>query len=257
VNDLDTKINQAIAILKKAKHAVALTGAGISTRSGIPDFRSPHSGLWDYYDPMEVATIAAFKQNPQIFYNWIRPLAQQIFAAQPNPAHLALAHLEQYGPLQAIITQNIDVLHSKAGSRTIYEVHGHMREATCMHCLETFATETALTDFLHNGHAPRCARCNGYLKPNVILFGEILPVTVLNRAKRHVRDCDVMIVAGSSLEVSPAGDLPMLAKYGGAQLIIVNLGETHLDYMADVLIQADVVDVLPRLADCFLPDSAR
>jgi NAD-dependent deacetylase len=253
VNNIDTAIEQAIHILRGAKHAVALTGAGVSTRSGIPDFRSPESGLWDHYDPMEVATITAFKQNPRAFYDWIRPLAQKIVTAKPNPAHLALAQLEKFGPLQAVITQNIDVLHTKAGSQTIYEVHGHMREATCMHCLQTYQSETALADYLISAPIPLCSACHGVLKPNIILFGEILPVTVMNRAKRHARDCDVMIVAGSSLEVAPAGDLPLLAKYNGAKLIIVNFGETHLDDMADVLIQADVVDVLPRLAAAFPP----
>jgi NAD-dependent deacetylase len=256
VDDLDTKINQALNILKGARHVVALTGAGISTHSGIPDFRSPESGLWDRFDPMKVASIAAFKQNPQDFYAWIRPLAQKIMTARPNPAHLALAKMEQFGPLQAVITQNIDVLHTKAGSKTIYEVHGHLREATCMHCLQTYQTAMVLSDYLADGQIPYCPGCGGILKPNIILFGEILPVTVMNRAKRHVRDCDVMIVAGSSLEVAPAGDLPMLAKYGGAKLIIVNLGETHLDDMADVLLHADVVDVLPRLAACCAPTNS-
>lgn len=248
-------INQAINILKDAKHAVALTGAGVSTGSGIPDFRSPESGLWDYVDPMEVATIAAFKRNPKGFFDWIHPLVQKIMTAQPNPAHLALADMEAFGPLQGIITQNIDVLHTKAGSQTIYEVHGHMRDATCMQCLETFRTSKILTGYLENGGIPRCPTCDGVLKPNVILFGEILPMVVLNRAKRLTQACDVMLVAGSSLEVAPAGDLPMLAKYSGAKVIIVNYGETHLDYLADVVIHADVADVLPQLAAIFVPET--
>lgn len=256
MEEFEAKINQATDILKNARHVVALTGAGISTHSGIPDFRSPESGLWDHYDPMEVATIAAFKQNPQNFYNWLRPLAQKILTAQPNPAHLALAQMEQNGPLQAIITQNIDVLHTKAGSQTIYEVHGHMREATCMQCLQSYESTQVMAEFLVAGPVPVCPACHGVLKPNVILFGEILPVVTLNRARRHVRDCDVMIVAGSSLEVAPAGDLPMLAKYSGAKVIIVNFSETHLDDLADVLIHADVVEVLPRLARAFLPGQA-
>ena len=254
MDNFDTQMRQALDILKKARHLVALTGAGISTRSGIPDFRSPESGLWDRYDPMEVATLAAFKQTPQAFYDWIRPLAQKTLAAQPNAAHLALAQLEQFGPLQALITQNIDGLHTRAGSKTIYEVHGHLREATCMHCLQIYQTDEVMADYLADGRIPRCPGCGGLLKPNIILFGEILPITVLNRAKRHVHQCDVMIVAGSSLEVAPAGDLPMLAKYAGARLIIVNFAETHLDYLADVVIHADVVDVLPELAASFVPN---
>ena len=253
MDNLESQINQALDILQKARHVVALTGAGISTHSGIPDFRSPESGLWDRYDPMEVATITAFKQTPQRFYEWINPLLQTIMTAQPNSAHLALAQLEAHGPLKAVITQNIDALHARAGSKTIYEVHGHLREATCMHCLQTYQTEVVMADYLVNGQVPRCPACGGILKPNIILFGEILPVTIMNRAKRHARDCDVMIVAGSSLEVAPAGDLPMLAKYAGAKLIIVNFSETHLDYLADVLIHADVVDILPRLAASYAP----
>lgn len=248
-------IKQAINILKDAKHAVALTGAGISTGSGIPDFRSPESGLWDYVDPMEVATIAAFKRNPEAFFEWMRPLVQKIMTAQPNPAHLALADMESFGPLQGIITQNIDVLHTKAGSQTIYEVHGHMRDATCMQCLETFQSSKILNGYLENGGIPRCPNCDGVLKPNVILFGEILPMVILNRAKRLTQACDVMLVAGSSLEVAPAGDLPMLAKYSGAQVIIINYGETHLDYLADVVIHADVAEVLPQLASIFVPET--
>lgn len=253
MDNLESQINQALDILQKARHVVALTGAGISTRSGIPDFRSPESGLWDRYDPMEVATMTAFKQTPQRFYEWINPLLQTIMTAQPNSAHLALAQLEAHGPLKAVITQNIDALHARAGSKTIYEVHGHLREATCMHCLQTYQTEVVMADYLVDGQVPRCPACGGILKPNIILFGEILPVTIMNRAKRHARDCDVMIVVGSSLEVAPAGDLPMLAKYAGAKLIIVNFSETHLDYLADVLIHADVVDILPRLAASYTP----
>lgn len=253
MDHLESQINQALDILQKARRVVALTGAGISTHSGIPDFRSPESGLWDRYDPMEVATITAFKQTPQHFYEWINPLLKTIMTAQPNSAHLALAQLETHGPLKAVITQNIDALHTRAGSKTIYEVHGHLREATCMHCLQTYQTEVVMADYLVNGQVPRCPACGGILKPNIILFGEILPVTIMNRAKRHARDCDVMIVAGSSLEVAPAGDLPMLAKYAGAKLIIVNLSETHLDYLADVVIHADVVDILPRLAASYAP----
>lgn len=256
MDDYQALINQAKTILKSAKCVVALTGAGISTSSGIPDFRSPESGLWDHIDPMEVATITAFKRNPQEFFDWIRPLIQTIMTAKPNPAHLALAQMEKHGPLQGIITQNIDVLHTKAGSQTIYEVHGHMRDATCMHCLETFQTSDIMGQYLENGNIPQCPNCNGILKPNVILFGEILPVIILNRAKKLTQTCDVMIVAGSSLEVAPAGDLPMLAKYAGAQVIIINYDETHLDYLADVVIHADVAEVLPQLAAIFVPEDA-
>jgi NAD-dependent deacetylase len=246
-------IVQAIEILTHSKHAVALTGAGISTPSGIPDFRSRSSGLWETYDPMEVASFMAFKHNPQDFYRWIRPLLRQIMTAEPNAAHQALAQLEAYGPLKAVMTQNIDMLHSKAGSHTVYELHGHLREATCLRCYTIYPAEGILNQIIANGEVPRCPSCGGVLKPNVILYGELLPVSMLNRSRQEARMCDVMLVAGSSLEVAPAGDLPLLAKQSGASLIIVTLSKTHLDYLADVVIHANVVDVLPQLAAPFLP----
>jgi NAD-dependent deacetylase len=246
-------IEQAVAILGQSKYAVALTGAGISTASGIPDFRSRTSGLWAQYDPMEVASFTGFKRNPQDFYNWILPLLDTIMTAEPNAAHQALAQLEAYGPLKAIITQNIDALHGKAGSKNVHEIHGHTREVTCLRCYGTYKTDIVLSGYLVTGAVPRCPSCGGVLKPNVILFGELLPVGVLNQSRKQARLCDVMLAVGSSLEVAPAGDLPLLAKHSGARLIIVTLSETYLDYLADVVIHADVVEVLPQLAAPFLP----
>ncbi|MFQ5435310.1 MAG: NAD-dependent deacetylase [Anaerolineae bacterium] len=248
MNQLDGLIEQATALLRKANYVVALTGAGISTPSGIPDFRSPSSGLWERHDPMEVASLTGFKRDPQQFYDWIRPLAHTLLAAQPNPAHLALAELEAAGKLKAVITQNIDMLHTRAGSTAVHEVHGHLREVTCLRCYEIFNAANFWDEVVQNGGVPHCPNCGGVLKPNVILFGELLPVSVLNQARREARACDLMLVAGSSLTVAPAGDLPYLAKPTGAGLIIVNFEETHLDYLADVVIHGDVADVLPKLA---------
>jgi NAD-dependent deacetylase len=200
-----------------------------------------------------VASFTAFKQNPQAFYQWLRPLLNTIMTAEPNVAHQAIAQLEAYGPLQATITQNIDMLHSKAGSQTVYEIHGHLREATCIRCYEIYSTAVILDDVIAGGDVPRCPSCGGVLKPNVILLGELLPIATLNRSRQQARLCDVMLAVGSSLEVAPAGDLPLLAKQSGARLIITTLSETHLDYLADVVIRADVVDVLPQLAAPFLP----
>src|SRR5690606_18271286 len=131
---MDKAIKAAAALLQASRYVVALTGAGISTPSGIPDFRSPHSGVWEQVDPMAVASIQAFRRQPQLFFDWVRPLTYTILSAQPNPAHLALVQLEQYGPLKAVITQNIDMLHTRAGSHNVYEVHGHMRTASCLDC---------------------------------------------------------------------------------------------------------------------------
>jgi NAD-dependent deacetylase len=244
-----SKIEQAASILRQARYVTALTGAGISTPSGIPDFRSPGSGIWESADPFKVATIFAFRQHPQAFYDWVRPLVDIIINAKPNPAHFALARLEEMGVLRAIITQNVDGLHQRANSQVVYEVHGHLRQATCIRCYATVPAEPLIRTFMENGDIPRCEKCSGMIKPDVILFGEQLPAKVLIAAQQTARKSDVMIVAGSSLQVAPAGDIPMLIKKRGGKLIFVDLLPTHLDYLADVVIRADVADALPRLAD--------
>lgn len=250
---MDEALKAAAALLQASRYMVALTGAGISTPSGIPDFRSPHSGVWERIDPMAVASIQAFRRQPQLFFDWVRPLTHTILSAQPNPAHLALAQLEQYGPLKAVITQNIDMLHARAGSQTVYEVHGHMRTASCLDCRYSCDAGALLEQVMQEKLIPTCPQCGGLLKPNVVLFGEALPWAVLQQAQAAVAACDLMLVAGSSLEVAPIGDLPYLAKQNRARLIIVNLGETHLDGIADVIIRADVAQVLPQLVSPFLP----
>ena len=248
MHDLDNLITQAAKLLRQATCAVAMTGAGVSTPSGIPDFRSPDSGLWNQVDPFAVASVFAFRQRPQEFYDWIRPLARLMLDAQPNPAHHALARLETAGLLKSIITQNIDGLHQQAGSQWVHEVHGHMRQATCIRCYQVVPADSLIEALIERGQVPRCA-CGGVMKPNVILLGEQLPLHVLTAARQDARACDVMLVAGSSLEVEPAADLPLVALGRGARLIIVNYQAAYLDERADVLIHADVAHVLPRIAD--------
>lgn len=246
-------IRQAADLIDDSSRVVALTGAGISTPSGIPDYRSPRSGLWEQAeDMMEVASIYAFRHRPQAFYDWLRPLLEIIMAARPNPAHLALAQLEAAGHLTAVITQNIDLLHDKAGSRSVYEVHGHLREVVCPACHYIIPAEPVLNEFMATGKIPRCRRCHHIMKPNVVLFGELLPLQIMKAAQLSARTCDLLIVVGSSLEVAPAGDLPELAKEHGAKLIIVNYGPTHLDHKADLLIREDVAAVLPRIVAPFI-----
>lgn len=243
----DQQIQDAAHLLRPARSGVAFTGAGISTPSGIPDFRSPHSGLWANADPLAVASIFTFRHNPQAFYNWIYPIAEITTHALPNPAHQALAALESQGRLKAVITQNIDMLHTRAGSQTIYELHGHLREATCVNCFKVFPAEPIIRKFLEDRQVPYCPHCGGVIKPNVILFGEQLPAQTLLAAQDAARKCDLMIVIGSSLEVAPASEIPMLALRRGAKLIIVNLEPTHLDPMAAVVIHADAAEILPRV----------
>ena len=241
-------MQHAARLLAQAQHAVALTGAGLSTPSGIPDFRSRETGLWENYDPMEIATFQAFRRRPADFFNWIRPLARQMFDAQPNPAHYALAELQQAGHLLHIITQNIDGLQQRAGAPHVIELHGDIFTGTCVSCYATYHSIEFKEQFIDAGHIPTCPHCAGIIKPNVILFGEALPVRALMAAKRTVANCDVLLIAGSSLEVAPASDLPMLARSRQARLIIVNQGPTYLDAYCDVLIRADVALALPAIA---------
>jgi NAD-dependent deacetylase len=245
---LDQQIQHAAELVARARRIVAMTGAGISTPSGIPDFRSPNSGLWEHTDPLEVASIFAFRHNPQRFYNWVRPLSLLLLEAQPNPAHYALAGLEREGKLQAVITQNIDNLHGKAGSKAVYELHGHLREVTCTRCYAVQDSTAAFAKFIADGQVPR-HHCGGVLKPNVILFGEQLPMREFVLAQLVIKDADLILVVGSSLEVAPASDLPELALENKAKLIIINYQPTYLDPRADVVIQADVAETLPRIVE--------
>lgn len=244
-------LTQNIATIAKwlhnAQHPVAFTGAGISTPSGIPDFRSPSSGMWEAVDPMKVASIYGFRHNPQAFYDWVRPLTSLTIQAKPNAAHLALFRLEEMNKLEAIVTQNIDMLHTKAGNSTIYELHGHMREATCINCFHIYDGKPILEKFLDDGKVPHCPECNGVIKPNVILFGEQLPIIQLQNAKKAARNSDFMLVVGSSLEVAPASDIPVIAKHNGAKVVIVNLEPTVMDNIADMVIHGDAADILPAI----------
>lgn len=243
------KLAQASELLRRARYAIALTGAGLSTPSGIPDFRSPKSGLWAGHDPFEVASTVSFRREPRRFFEWIRPLVRLMTEAEPNPAHAALARLEAQGILRALITQNIDMLHTRAGARNVYEVHGHLRLATCVECFREYETDPFLPRLVDNGTVPRCPHCGAVLKPNVVLFGEALPVRVLRGAQREARLADVMLIAGSSLEVAPASDMPLIARAHGAQLIVINYDETYIDEDAAVVIRDDVARAIPDLVD--------
>ncbi len=249
---VENQLAVARELLAQSRRAVALTGAGISTPSGIPDFRSRSSGLWNDVDPLAVASIYTFRQRPEDFYDWIQPIARQTLEAEPNSAHLALAQLEEYGPLRAVITQNVDMLHGKAGSQNVYEVHGHLRELTCLRCYKVCPSDHHLQSFMQVGDVPSCDSCGGVLKPNVILFGEQLPVRVFNEARKQAMASDLLLVVGSSLQVVPVADLPMIAYENGARIVVVNDEPTHMDHLADAVINADVVDVLPALARPFL-----
>lgn len=247
-SDLCQGIYLAAKLIREAEHTVVLTGAGISTPSGIPDFRSAGSGLWTRYDPMEVASLTAFRYRPEKFFDWLRGLAHNMTQAQPNPAHIALAQLEQAGAIQTIITQNIDRLHQRAGSKNVLEVHGSMSTLTCISCYQQYGSEQFIKPYLENGEIPRCPNCGNVLKPDVVLFEEQLPFRTWLQAQTETKECDLMLVCGSSLEVTPVANLPYQALENGAHLIIVNNTPTYVDERADVVLREDVAEVVPRIA---------
>jgi len=249
--NLEDSIQKAAGLIARSRHAVVLTGAGISTPSGIPDFRSARTGLWTHTDPMKVASLTAFRYHPEQFYNWLRPLLEQIWAAKPNPAHQALAQLENQGYLKAIITQNIDGLHQRAGSHNVLEVHGSLMTFSCVSCQTTSPSENMLQDLLNKELLPRCQRCRSILKPDIILYEEMLPEDIWMESEAHARQADLFIVAGSSLEVIPAAFLPQYALDCGARLVINNFSATHLDPEAALLLPGDVAEVLPQIAALF------
>jgi NAD-dependent deacetylase len=246
---IQAAIDFAADLIRQSKHLVLLTGAGLSTPSGIPDFRSTGTGLWSRDEPMEVASLSTFRTAPERFFKWFHPLASQIYNAQPNAAHLALASLEKAGHRHSIITQNIDMLHQKAGSKTVIEMHGTMKTLTCTQCYHRVEAALYIYDFVENGRIPCCPKCSHILKPDVILFGEQLPQAAWFKAQREARQCDLMLVVGSSLEVLPVAGLPMQALDRGAHLIVVNNAPTYINVRADAVFMEDVSVIIPAIAE--------
>jgi NAD-dependent deacetylase len=248
VDSLADLISRTTGLIRQANNLVVLTGAGMSTPSGIPDFRSQGSGVWTNTLPMEMVSLSTFRTNPELFFRSLHPFASQIMLAQPNQAHYALADLEQAGFVKTIITQNIDTLHLRGGARRVLEVHGSFNTLTCVGCYRQYTSEGILQDYVDNLTIPRCQNCNSILKPDVILYEEQLPMRTWLQAEDASRNCDLMLVAGTSLEVMPSARLPVEALEHGARLVIVNLSETFVDMRADIILRGDVVDILPKLA---------
>ncbi len=245
--DSDGKIRRAAQLLSRSSRAVAFTGAGISTPSGIPDFRTRGSGLWSSTDPMQVASLTAFRHRPQDFYDWLRPLVAKMGSSLPNPAHTALARLEELHLLQGVITQNIDGLHQKAGSHTVIELHGSMLTLTCPSCSRSYDSAPFRQALVEHGEMPRCTVCSSILKPDIVLYEEMLPEKAWTLAENACTAADVILVAGTSLEVTPAAWLPRYGLENGAKLIIVNRDKTPLDAQAEVLLHQDVAAALPQI----------
>jgi NAD-dependent deacetylase len=226
------------ALIRERQPCVVLTGAGVSTESGIPDFRSD-SGLWANVDPLEVASIQAFRRDPERVWGFYRERIHMLRDAEPNAAHYALAELERRGVVAGVITQNIDTLHSRAGSRDVIEIHGSIRSAVCSGCLWTEVAEDVLAQ-LEERPVPICVHCGEILKPGVTLFGELLPPGAIERATDLARTAGLVLVVGSSLEVWPAAGLPLEAR----AFAIVNRGPTALDDRALLQIDAAAGETL-------------
>jgi len=230
-------------LFESRQPCVVLTGAGISTESGIPDFRSA-GGIWEQYDPAEVGHIDALRRDPARVWSFYALRLGALGSAEPNDGHRALAELEERGWIRAIVTQNVDGLHQRAGSREVVEVHGSLREAECVRC----GVRTPMADALASLPLPPCPECGEILKPGVVMFGELLPGGVIARAQKLAAEARLLVVVGSALEVYPVADLPGETLAAGGALAIVNHGSTRWDSRAEVVIDAGAGETLRVLA---------
>jgi NAD-dependent deacetylase len=242
------ELERLAGLICSASSVVALTGAGISVPSGIPDFRTPRTGLWENVDPMEVAHIEAFHRDPVRFWRFYGERFAMLGDKEPNGAHGVLAELEERGLLDAVVTQNIDMLHRTAGSREVVEVHGSIATCSCLACPGAVPVETVRQLILAAGDGvPRCGGCGAALKPDVVLFGEMLDERSLLRARALCEGADVLLCIGTSLEVHPVAGLPLLTDAAGGSVAIITQGPTPLDAIADVRLNGDVVAELEGL----------
>jgi len=235
---------QLAELLRASQRAVVLTGAGVSVPSGIPDFRTPGKGLWEKVNPMEVAHIDVFRRDPDRFWRFYGDRFASLKDIKPNRAHEVVAELERRGIVRGVVTQNIDRLHRAAGSKNIIEVHGSIEWCVCPECGGKVGIDQVMERLAGSSGAPECEACIAPLKPNVVLFGELLPEHAMFEAHRLATEADLMIAIGSSLEVYPVAGLPQVACEHGAKLALVTQGPTPYDSEADVKLSGDVVEEL-------------
>lgn len=230
-------------LLDRSERTVFFSGAGISTESGIPDYRTPQKGLWANLASEDYLNIDSFTANPERFYTFFAPLFDVFRNALPNSAHAFIGKREAEGKILSVITQNIDGLHHKAGSKTVHELHGSLMTSRCMRCDEQMATTRVFRILSKGENPPKCPACGGVMRPDVIFFGEMLPPAVMDNAVKDSMNCDLFIVAGSSLSVMPAAMLPGYAKSSGAKVVIINKMPTPYDGMADLVINRSLGEV--------------
>jgi NAD-dependent deacetylase len=241
-------VERLARLFRERGPAVVLTGAGVSTESGIPDFRSP-GGLWAQFDPMDYGSIDSFRRDPARVWEFYAPRFSMLAGAEPNPGHVALAELERLGYVSAVVTQNIDLLHERAGSREVIEVHGSIRTATCPGCGRAYPLGDVLALLDGSGGAPACEDCTAVIKPDVVFFGELLPEAAMERAYELAGSASLMLVVGSALEVYPVAGLPLDTLRAGGALAIVNRGPTALDAKATLKLDGSAGEILPQVVE--------
>jgi NAD-dependent deacetylase len=231
-------------MLREARSALVLTGAGVSVPSGIPDFRSPGKGIWEKVNPMEVAHIDAFRRQPDRFWQFYGERFASLVDVEPNPAHFAIAELERRGLVRGVVTQNVDRLHRRAGSRNVIEVHGSIEWSVCPECGGRVSLERVLEVLAERPGAPECTACIAPLKPDVVLFGEMLPEEAISDAYALAAEADLIVCVGSSLEVFPVASLPGVTRDGGGRIALITQGPTPYDSDAALKLDGDVVEEL-------------
>lgn len=241
----EATVQEVVRVLRYSQKVVALTGAGVSTESGIPDFRSA-GGLWSRFDPMEYGTLGAFEKDPGKVWKMLRELID-IADATPNPGHKALAKMEEAGILKGIITQNIDMLHQKAGSRTVVEFHGSIGTFTCLECMRKYS----LTDVRYMNVPPQCESCSDVLKPDIVFFDEQIPPFVMQQTDDLLKGADVLLVAGTSCQVVPASMIPSRVYQSGGKVVEINL-EPALQHIAPISLASGFSETMTALADALL-----
>jgi len=229
-------MEQLLELINSSTHITALTGAGISTESGIPDYRTPGKGLWEKMD-MSVVSLAGFIEDPSRYYTYSQGLYEIRSKALPNPAHMLLVRMEEMGKLKGIVTQNVDGIHIKAGSVNVHELHGSIRQVVCMECSSLSDMDSAMSRVFNGENPPHCEDCGGVLKPNAVFFGEALPRIPWEESVELVKNSDLLLTIGSSLQVSPANVLPDFAIKNGAKIVIMNQMPTPYDSDAKIVIR--------------------
>jgi len=247
-SDVDAAITRLAGWLRETQRGVAFTGAGISTESGIPDFRSP-GGVWSRHQPVLFQDFLADADARRRYWQIRRESVPGFLAAEPNAGHLALAKLEEQGRLIAVVTQNIDELHQRAGSRRVLEVHGTAMKVKCLSCDKRWSAEEIHARLEAGEDAPTCDACGGLLKSMTVSFGQELPADVWQEAMQLSRQCDLFLALGSSLVVYPAAQLPETAKRSGARLVIINRDPTPMDEVADLVINASIGETMDKVMD--------